>query len=267
MSQPLEVADMPVPFGVSADTGRPLDGIDLAALEDFRERGHNAGVAREHLAAKAESVEAHFGTVGDVDSNQLDQAGWAVMFAPGADQKIRDALQPLLDRRKQQVADERLFKIFEGSTAYQPGDTAAAWLARQGVRMDVVDPLLGVPFYLLIVAAPEEIPFEFQYGLDLYWGVGRVWFPTAGDFRQYASSVVLYETMPVPAASRQMAVFATRHDFDQATQLFSEQVAEPMAGGSVGARQKFAIRPFIGDPAMPSSRCWPPSTTATALRR
>jgi Peptidase family C25 len=240
---------MPIPFGVSADTGYPLDGIDDASLNSFKNNGHDRAVAREYLKTKAEADEPDFGAVGDVDTSQLDQAGWAVIFSPGADRKIREALQPLLDHRKTQVSAESLFKIFEGPSGYQPDDTATTWLRRQNVRMDVVDPELGVPFYILIVGPPDEIPFEFQYGLDLYWAVGRLWFETADEFRQYADSVIRYETMAAVPTSRQMAVFATRHEFDAATQLFSSEVAEPLASGSVGQRQKFSLRPFIGDSA------------------
>ena len=110
---------------------QPLEGINHAALDSFKVNGLNGAVAKEYLEAKAESTEPHFGTIGDVDSSQLDQAGWAVMFAPGVDQKIREALQPLLDRRKDQVGDENLFKIFEGETGYQPEDTASDWLRRK----------------------------------------------------------------------------------------------------------------------------------------
>src|SRR5260370_9235208 len=55
--------------------------------------------------------------------------------------------------------------------------------------------------------------------------------------------------MAAVPTSRQMAVFATRHEFDAATQLFSSEVAEPLASGAVGQRQKFSLRPFIGDAA------------------
>src|SRR6266851_5714584 len=102
---PIEAPEMPIPFGISADTGQPLEGIDDAALDSFKVTGLNGAVAKEYLKTKAESDEPDFGTIGDVDSSQLDQAGWAVIFSPSADQKIREALQPLLDRRKAQVGD------------------------------------------------------------------------------------------------------------------------------------------------------------------
>ena len=46
----------------------------------------------------------------------------------------------------------------------------------------------------MIVAPPDEIPFEFQFGLDLNWAVGRLWFDDEAEFGRYAESVVAYET-------------------------------------------------------------------------
>lgn len=249
--------EMPVPFGIVADTGHPLDEIDEPTLRSFSSQGPDTSPDQAFLAAKADTSDQHFGVSGDVDANNLAESGWAVMFSAAVDQAIREAVQPLLDHRRAQVGDESLFKIFEGPNGYQPGQTASKWLAGRNVRMDVVEPGLGVPFYLLIVGPPEEIPFEFQYGLDIYWAVGRLWFPTADEFRQYAASVVLYETMATVSASRQMAVFATQHDFDRATQLFCKQVANPIVSGTdstppIGRRQKFAVQSFIGDAATKS---------------
>ncbi len=70
--------------------------------------------------------------------------------------------------------------------------------------------------------------------------------------------MIRYETMPAVPTSRQMAVFATCHDCDAATQLFSSEAAEPMVEGSgriaaVGHEPNFGLQPFIGDPATKSS--------------
>jgi len=244
---------MPIPFGIDADTGLPLDGIDPATLEAFKSTPLETALSSKILKVKADPNKDHFGTTSEVDANELDQAGWAVLFAPSVDRKIREAFQPLLDYRKKQVASDTLFKVFEGSSGYQPGDSANDWLGRMGIRQDVVDPNNGVPYYVLIVAPPDEIPFEFQYGLDLYWAVGRVWFSTAKEFRNYAESVIQYETMSKPPTSRQMAMFAPRRD--PATNLSHDQLVEPMvtgassAFGPVGSKQNFAIQPYLGDTA------------------
>src|SRR5260370_37312372 len=60
--------------------------------------------------------------------------------------------------------------------------------------------------------------------------------------------------MATVTALRQMASFATQHDFDRATQLFCKQVAKPLTGSAdsappIGRRQKFALEALIGEPA------------------
>jgi hypothetical protein len=246
--------EMPVPFGIDADTGQPLDAIDENTLRSLSDEGPEADTNHSHLAVKDDPGTTHFGTVGDVDPNNIEESGWAVLFSAAVTPAMKEALQPLLDHRKAQVKDERLYKVFEDGTGYQAKQTASAWLAARGVRMDVVDPLLGVPYFLLLVGPPDEIPFEFQYGLDIFWAIGRLWFETPEEYRNYATSVINYETSAAVHTARQMALFAPQHDFDRATQLFCKQVARPLveAGDSttpIGKRQKFAVQAYIGDGA------------------
>jgi len=99
------------------------------------------------------------------------------------------------------------------------------------------------------------IPLEFQYTLDLYWAVGRLWFDTPDEFRCYADSVIQYEKAAKVSRTRQLALFAPEHDFDGATQLFNRQVAQPMRDGQgskplpVGQRQKFKLQSFLSETA------------------
>lgn len=242
-----------LPLGVAAETGRPLEGLTEATV--------NAWLAAETappealaLQARSAPTAAAFAVMGDIDSNKLQESGWGVLFAPGVDPRIREALKPLLDHRRAEVGDDRLFRVFEDDAQPRPGESALDWLARMGVGLDVVDPLAGVPFYLLIVAPPEAVPFEFQYTLDLYWAVGRLWFPTVDEFRQYADSVIGYEKSVVVLTSRRAALFATSHDFDLATQLFTQQVATPLWEGDdryppFGSRRQFAQTTLMGPKA------------------
>lgn len=249
-----------LPMGILASTGRPLRAPSLAELGGWV--GGTPGDSGDRqvgaaVASAAGGAPKAFAAVGGMDANHLEEAGWGVVFAPGVDPRIREALSPLIEHRRLQVGDPALFRIFVEDQAPRPGETALAWLSRRKVGFDVVDPWQGVPFYLMIVAPPEAISFEFQYMLDLYWAAGRVWFPDVDAFRRYAESVVAYETAASVATPREAVLFAPAHDFDAATQLFTEQVAAPLwhdtsPPGPVGSRRKFRRRAIQGEAATKS---------------
>jgi hypothetical protein len=244
----------PIPFGVR-DDGSVLDGLNGDAFL----ASPAYPMDKETLARKAGDAEAKFGVdESEIDPNDLSEAGWSVLFAPAVDRKIKDALAPLLAQRKAQVGaqgdDGRLFKVFDGD--YRPGESASDWITRHGASMRTVVPLQGVPYYVLIVASPADIPFEFQYELDLFWAVGRIWFDTADEFRQYADSVVKYETAATVQTSRQLAYFTTCNEGDVATNLLMNQVALPLLKGTdiskpigQGRKQNFQVQSFLGDSA------------------
>jgi hypothetical protein len=238
-------------MGVSAKTGRPLADLTPEALSSMVARDRRPNKERSSLEARA--VWIFGGVVSEInDPNNLAETGWGVVFARDCDPSVRQALQPLLDLREQEAGD--LFRVFEGGSAPAPGESAARWIARNGATLDVVDPHNGIPYYLLLVGSPEAIPFEFQYTLDIYWAVGRLFFADSVEYSRYANSVVAYETAAVVKTSRQVALFATSHDFDRATQLFTSKVAEPLAKldspyGPLGSKQKFALRKFLGPDA------------------
>jgi hypothetical protein len=250
---PDETKEEQHPFGISATTGMPLSGLSDAAVRAEVGQPKSPGPIEEAAAARTEAAgQEAFGVAEGVDGNDLTEVGWGVIFAPGVDQKIKDALQPLIDHRKSQGANPHV--VFD-KDGYRAGETAEGWLKRRNSRLDTVDPSQGIPFYLLIVAPPDVISFEFQYVLDLYWGVGRLWFDTPDEFRCYADSVIRYEKAATVPRARQLALFAPEHDFDAATQLFVRQVAQPMRDGQgdkpmpVGKRQKFKLQPFLSDAA------------------
>ena len=83
--------EFPIPFGIEADTGSVLQGLTEAGLDridpdrtEVRDRGDRGGT--DHLA------------ISDVDPNNLEEAGWCVVFAKDADPAVKKALEPLLTR-------------------------------------------------------------------------------------------------------------------------------------------------------------------------
>jgi hypothetical protein len=245
-----ESPDFLSPFGIAAESGRPLDDLSDESVRSMA--GLSPGPELLALQERMDDSSASFAVLGEVDPNDLGQSGWGIIFGIGVDQAVKEALQPLIDHRRA-FADP--FVVYDGSNTVQPGEGAIPWLKRNGVSLQVVDPLKGVPFYLLIVAPPEVIPFEFQYLLDIYWAVGRLWFDTADEFRQYAESVVNYEKATSVPTSRNLAMFATEHDFDNATQLFMRNVALPMSQGEgarpvpLGMRQNFGLKTIFSERA------------------
>ena len=251
---PNDLEEVLLPLGVSATTGKPLNDLSDDAVRTEVGQPRTAGPLEKAATARIESSAGEtFGAAGGIDENDLTQVGWGVLFAPGIDQKIKDALQPLIDHRKGQGAAPHVVYDQDG---YRAGETAIDWLKRHNSRLDVVEPSHGIPFYLLIVAPPDVISFEFQYALDLYWAVGRLWFDTPDEFRRYADSVILYEQAAKVSRTRQLALFAPEHDFDRATQLFNRQVAQPLRDGQgskpmpVGHRRKFKLQSFLAENAM-----------------
>jgi len=251
MSAPTpDLFEMPLAFGVDADTGRILPSIDAATLASLTHGEKNPAELNE----RANPEDISFALTGELDPNDLSQAGWGIVFTSNADPAVRAALQPLIDRRRQQVNDDSIFKIFDGADAVLPADDARSWLLRKGVTMQVVDSRMGVPYYLMLVGSPEEISFEFQYSLDIFWSVGRLHFPTVAEYAAYAQSVIDYEQSPKVPRSRQIAIFAPKHEGDAATGLFADKIASDLAGGSaiagpIGKRQKFLLRSAIGEGA------------------
>ena len=240
-------------FGIHAATGRPLNSLTDEIIEQML--GNEApGVLDLALKARDEAKSSgaqDFGlATGEevVDPNDLGVAGWGILYGPTVSQEIKDALAPLIERRKQESG--ALFKVFDAD-GVRKEEKVHDWLKRRKVSLNPVVPDAGVPYYLLIVASPQDVSFEFQYSLDLYWACGRLWFDTAEEFRRYAESVVKYETDAKPPTTRQLALFAPEHDFDNPTQLFTRQVAEPLCGRqttkpALGSALKYQLREFLG---------------------
>ena len=90
--------DRPIPFGVSAETGRPLPGLSDATLSGLEQI--EAGRSEEHaLAAQKGLAHADFGVTDVDDANNLGETGWGIVFAETAAPDVELALAPLLEHR------------------------------------------------------------------------------------------------------------------------------------------------------------------------
>lgn len=171
------------------------------------------------------------------DPDDLSQAGWAVVFPfarKGSEvathqAAIREALGPLLALRRSQAAgrDERRYRECVGPNAYRPGETKQQFLARMGAGPGAVDPR-KFPYYVLLVASPEEIPYRVQYQLDVQYAVGRIHFDTIDEYARYAANVVEAEARPRPI-TRTVALWGVEHPGDRATHATAHHLVGPLA--------------------------------------
>jgi len=239
-------AGMPIPMGVRAN-GQPRPAL---TAEELLRQVDGALVDSDEVLARGQAGKV-LGVAGNVDDPMdLRETGWAVLFASDADPQIHQQLQPLLDLRRKQVQDEKLFKIFEGREGVFPGQPADNWARQRGVALAAaVDPRKGVPYYLLIVGSPQQISFEFQALLKLQWAVGRLYFDDIEDYGRYAQAVVDYEAPDFrPAQRKSAAAWVTKHDGDAATTLLSDAVSGDFlgAGDPLGQRRQFSLD-WFGD--------------------
>jgi hypothetical protein len=168
-----------------------------------------------------------------VDPTDLAQAGWGIIF-PYEDPyflqqvpAIKERLEPLLDLRRSQTG--RHFRIYEGAEGYRPNETAIKFLARHGAEVSNPADPEKVPYYLLIVGSPVEIPFHFQYQLDVQYAVGRLDFGQDLEaYANYARSVVEAETGGLDLAPR-ATFFGVHNRDDRATQLSADHLVDPLS--------------------------------------
>ncbi|MCB0085823.1 MAG: hypothetical protein KDE47_33010, partial [Caldilineaceae bacterium] len=159
---------------------------------------------------------------------------------------VKDALKPLLDLRKEQAGD--YFRIYEGVDALRPGESKSDFLVRHGVPpADPANPQ-KMPYYLLLVGDPEQMPYRFQSQLDVQYAVGRIHFETLPEYANYAASVVAAETGQV-TLPKQAAFFSVMNPDDPATALSTTKLMEPLLTQMQPEMQEWRIESFVREQA------------------
>lgn len=256
------------PNGIDGRRGEPLLRIDAKRASDLAQHSEDPKDLHALHKTRNEAEEKHFGVVAEIDQEDLAQARWALVVSATDDVRLIEALWPLIEHRAQQqgiVLPAVNFR--QGETCaewagryadpkqpweqrapvlvHRPGERVNAWLARHGTMAGPVKPSQGVPFYLLIAARPGPlaendrafISFNFQYELDIFWGVGRLCFTDErghhryADYRTYAQRLVDYERRAAREIRlrREIVYFGTRHDLDKSTERSALELVTPLA--------------------------------------
>ncbi len=204
----------------AAITGQPRDPAEAQALKDWWSK--YADTNKEKIV----DMTAKEGT----DYLDLSSAGWGVIFPHNVDPTIVKALKPLLDWRKSQAG--KRYHEYTGGEGYrfkpnEKYETKDEWLVRHGAGPGPVDPDI-VPYYMLLVGDPEQIPYNFQIQLDVQHAVGRIFFDKPEDYWNYANSVVSAEKKKL-SLGKTAAFFGVANRDDVATNMSAEQLVKPLA--------------------------------------
>ncbi len=202
------------PDGLDGGSGAYLHpGLSLAELVPWMEAPPKASKQAQQYRAPRESV----------DPRSLASAGWAVVFPEGCDPAVREALSPLLNRRREQ-AGEHYLEI----TGFRPDETLWDLLDRCGAAPGAAADPERLPYYVLLVGGPEEISWEVQSGLEVQYAVGRLAFDSAEDYGRYAGHALAAERRTGPF-TRRATFFGTRNPDDRATELICEHLVDKTA--------------------------------------
>jgi hypothetical protein len=239
-----DVSDQIVFNGVNAatgDYGLVLSQTELAHIAAGVEVEPDVRLLNELNERVSDNLAPQWG----VDVNDLSQTGWGIIFSleerdlvPG----IKAALKPLIELRRNQVADHTSddfkgrFLIADEGAGFRPGDDKYSFLARHEHPPSGPVRTNRLPYYLLIVASPEQIPFSFQYQMDVQFAVGRIHFDELDDYRIYAESIVLAETGSNLDLAPQATFFSVQNQDDRPTHRSHHELAIPLYQAMNGYR-------------------------------
>lgn len=238
--------------GVDATSGAylvpPLSEGDVtrAVLETPPDRRTTAALRARHRRRTEDHLAPRFGT----DETDLAQAGWGLVLPARGSEGVVAALQPLLDLRREQASkvSEGLYRELTGELGYRWGESKDDFLGRHGAGPGPVRPEI-LPYYLLLVGGPDEIPFEIQYQLGVQHAVGRLAFDELDQYARYARNVVAAESRAAEHRPVRLSVFAPRADPDPATRLSSELLALPLAEAFAARDSGYTVARLVGEGA------------------
>jgi hypothetical protein len=243
---------MPSSNGIDATTGKPLlcatlEQIAALACGEPAPSGESAELRRYAASLREDHLDTRF----QIDSRDLAESGWGVILPDGREDELREALAPLLALRKSQAGRLRENRYRE-LTGY-PDESKARFLARYGQGPGPADPDV-LPYYLLLAANPAEIPFRFQYQLDVQYAVGRLCFATLEEVARYAESVVAAEREGSRAA-RKVSFFGVAHPGDPSTEASLQNLVAPLAARISQNRPDWAVETVLGPAATKAALC------------
>ena len=182
-----------------------------------------------------------------VDPADLARTGWGVIFSEDTPRKVRRALHRFIEYRRDQATRKgRRFRRL----IYPRGTQTSRFLLNNGATLYETARPSRLPYYLLIVGSPEEIPYEFQYELNLQYAVGRIHFDRSEDYERYGQGVIRAERRP--PRSRRVTFFGVENEGDSATAATAQDLVEGLANRIDGYRSGWQVDRFMREEASKS---------------
>lgn len=212
--------------GINGATGAPLiPPMEASQLIEWIKAGdrEEATEVKDDLSNIREYKKAHLGVLEEFKKyiSDVSKVRWGVIYPPDAPQGVKDALLPLVRARG---GVELTYNPERKAT----GESSQKFRSRHQQPPGRVDPT-KLPYYLLIVGSPADIPFKFQYGLDAEHAVGRLYFDDETDYGRYVEKLLAYEAAAQVSRARRLAFFSPSHEQDEATQRSAQYLAAPLA--------------------------------------
>jgi len=228
--------------GIDVDTGEYLTPpVPVGELAEMIRAERPAGVHLDELRRRHHDEEAHLGIMYGRDPDDMSSAAWGMVVPRDLDEDVLQALEPLVSLRREQAGDLYKHLIVE------PGETKTEFLRRYGMGPSQADPR-KVPYYLLIVGSPEQVPFSFQYQLDVSYAVGRLDFSTPSEYASYAGAVINAEGAAAQPVPPRVHLFGVKNPGDTSTALSSSRLVQPLADELRGGPD-WQVTDDIGVPA------------------
>ncbi len=209
-------------------------GLDVDTGQPFFTGLNSHGLPNSRLSLAAQPRPLRYG----VDSRFLATAGWGIVFCPGVDPAIKRALRPLIERRRQQAG-----KLFKELT-YKVRRSAGSFLSSLRAGPGPVDPN-RVPYYLLLIGHPRELPYGFEIELGCQHAVGRLAFHQPAAYESYVRALLSAESEQLHRGAA-IKLFAPSHPHDEATRACRRQLIDPLRQALRQRRPNLLRRSFLG---------------------
>lgn len=240
--------------GIDGDTGEyllpPTGPAEIARMVIEQWQGFESAELDDFEARIRQEKSRFRGPAAGIDADDLAQTGWAIVFpevephseAERRQAAIVEALGPLLDLRCAQSSPRS--KHYYRKIAYRPGETKRQFLTRLGAEPGPAHPE-RLPYYVLLIGSPEEIPYSVQYQLDVQYAVGRLHFDDIEGYAHYARGVVEAERGSV-TRSRRAVYFGVENANDPATERTRRYLVEPLAARARAVHAEWEVQSVLG---------------------